>query len=197
MLCTFQLRGRGIAACEFRDIDGKVWDSFTLSTLPGPKAVEESLLITKSRDFSLASFYSDQKHNDIFKFNNGNHFLAFDLDLHENVQITQAYLQLLQFSNTLTQPAVTITIDVLRNSPKFVQQSTRSSVKLSTETLVDSGHVWNSPDLSFLIQPFTNQKRVVIVLTAVMDNSIGTFGFLQTHPILKSCVAPTLFVTYR
>jgi hypothetical protein len=194
LLCTFQLRGKNTAACEFRDIDGKVWDSFTISTKPGEKA-NDIELVTKSKDIPMSSYYSVPMHDGVFTFGKGEHYLLFDVDVPANAQITQAYLQLLLFSTSSVQPPVKMTIEVLGTSPKFIQQTKTKLIQVKAETVVDSGHVWNSPNLASLIQPFASQK-VVVVITSDIDYQ-GAFGFLQSHPILKSCVSPTLFITFQ
>jgi hypothetical protein len=133
---------------------------------------------------------------DFHSFGLKDHFLSFEMDLPEGALLHNAYLQLMLWSDSKTQPFVDISIEVVGTS-KFVQQSKSRMVPKKTTLELDSGHVWVSPNVADMLQQYVHTKRVIIALSAQMDQTSGRFGFLSKHLHSNRCVAPTLFVSYQ
>ena len=195
MLCTLR-QSKFQGSCEFRDIFGKVWDSFQIE-------VPEKIVMDYSSQAVLnpdtISIVSSNVEKEVLEFGKQRHYLRFYEELGPDVTISNCRLQIM-LSNAKRRritSGIEIRIEsISKHRIKVHQQPliTQSKAAMTKIDEFEHGEVYVSPILDDIIRLETRGNIVDITLLISGDdqgvNDVGFFGF---HSELKSCVSPTLF----
>lgn len=201
MLCDFKVKKPPFtAACEFRDVTGKVWDSYSieagLDLKPGSfleslfqKQPTVSVPVTTLQQTVVYPSFIDSLNRsknglvDVLKWSVGQsneitHTLVFDVDVGDVDSITQIYIRLNMQASVEISPPLHVTFSATVSSPaSFNVQTSMKTVPLplllDTETSDwGSDEAWISPDLSSILKRnmYSGKCRIAFEITGWVDS---------------------------
>jgi hypothetical protein len=214
LLCSF---GKYKGGCKFRDINGTIWDRFSMDSSKNVNAAFMTQNHTPLDKIEIISESKNQKgfHNDsIIQIEKASimtlarygeigreTLLTFQLNLPFNITVNRVHLQLLGYSPSKTKRA-SIKIKLHNpdtNKPLLNFQNVKSLFDplfiIDEVANFEHGDAWVSSDLSKIIDTNTlhGMRNITISLSGYTDSD-EVVGFYISHDDWKDCINPTLYL---